>query len=155
MAIGVKAEIFPHKNFNSGTGQSIANSQFPGQGNALSDDPGTLESVPEVPIPDSTASATSSSTKTESNEEKVVENEKKMSYDMQTQATELRSMSTQTDSPPVQSQQQRSTPRSFSQSALRSGNLDAGKPTAVVQGSLNIRYNPKVFVDSYWQMSGV
>ena len=71
---------------------------------------------------------------------KAVENEKKMSYDMQTQATELRSMSTQTDSPPVQSQQQRSTPRSFSQSALRSGNLDAGKPNALVQGSLKTSY---------------
>ena len=71
---------------------------------------------------------------------KAVENEKKMSYDMQTQATELRSMSTQTDSPPVQSQQQRSTPRSFSQSALRSGHLDAGKSNDLVQGSLKTSY---------------
>ena len=59
-----------------------------------------------------------------------------MSYDMQTQATELRSMSTQTDTPPVDSQHVRSnaktTPRSFSQSALRSGNLDAGKPIVLV-----------------------
>ena len=57
-----------------------------------------------------------------------------MSYDMQTQATELRSMSTQTDTPSVDSQQRRSnaSPRSFSQSALRSGNLDAGKPIVLV-----------------------
>ena len=60
---------------------------------------------------------------------------------MQTQATELRSMSTQTESPPVPSQQQRSTPRSFSQSALRSGNLDAGKPNALGQESLNTSHN--------------
>jgi len=60
---------------------------------------------------------------------------------MQTQATELRSMSTQTDIPPVQSQQQRSTPRSFSQSALRSGNLEAGKPIAPVLILLEPRHN--------------
>ena len=121
---------------NSGSGQSIANSQFPGQGNALSDDPGTLESVPEVSTLDSAVPAAPSSSKTETTEEKTIDNEKKMSYDMQTQATELRSMSTQTDTPSVDSQQRRSntnaTPRSFSQSALRSGNLDAGKPIVLV-----------------------
>ena len=127
---------------NSGSGQSIANSQFPGQGNALSDDPGTLESVPEVSTLDSAAP---SSSKTETTEEKTIDNEKKMSYDMQTQATELRSMSTQTDTPSVDSQQRRSNtnamPRSFSQSALRSGNLDAGKPIVLVQQFRNTRQN--------------
>ena len=50
-----------------------------------------------------------------------------MSYDMQTQATEQRNMSTQTDAPPQSQSNTLSTPRSFSQNALRSGNLDAGK----------------------------
>ena len=130
---------------NSGSGQSIANSQFPGQGNALSDDPGTLESVPEVSTLDSAVPAAPSSSKTGTTEEKTIDNEKKMSYDMQTQATELRSMSTQTDTPSVDSQQRRSntnaTPRSFSQSALRSGNLDAGKPIVLVQQFRNTRQN--------------
>ena len=46
---------------------------------------------------------------------------------MQTQATEQRNMSTQTDAPPQSQSNTLSTPRSFSQNALRSGNLDAGK----------------------------
>ena len=112
-------------NMNSGSGQSISNSQFPGQGNSLSDDPGTLESVPEVSNLESTASATPDSNGNDDEEvgEKAEKTEKKMSYDMQTQATELCNMSTQTDLPPIASQQ----PKTFSQSALRSGNLDAGK----------------------------
>lgn len=112
----------PERSF-PGSGQSISNSQFPGQGNSLSDDPGTLKSVPEVSNLESTASATPDSNGNDDEEvgEKAEKTEKKMSYDMQTQATELCNMSTQTDLPPITSQQ----PKSFSQSALRSGNLDA------------------------------
>ena len=75
---------------------------------------------------DSFASVAESDAKAENHKEvgeKAEKTEKKMSYDMQTQATELCNMSTQTDLPPIASQQ----PKTFSQSALRSGNLDAGK----------------------------
>ena len=109
-----------------GNGQSIANSQFPGQGNTVNDDSGScsLESVPEVPNLEQTTADDVSAT------EKKVVPEKKTSYDMQTQATEQRNMSTQTDAAPAPSYQRSNslnTPRPFSQNALRSGNLDAGK----------------------------
>ena len=125
----LKLKIFCERSLNLnflGNGQSIANSQFPGQGNTVNDDPGScsLESVPEVPNLEQTTADDVSAT------EKKVVPEKKTSYDMQTQATEQRNMSTQTDAAPAPSYQRSNslnTPRSFSQNALRSGNLDAGK----------------------------